>query len=284
MIIKRQNAQQLKTEAQQTAKRQAMARASAAKADLANNKTGQSTEKKASANAEQHATAKQTEHLQTTPTELPGPEPSVPWSAEAIDAGLLPERRQDDRRTERRRDYRRVEDKELISKAYEEANAIRENAHREGFEAGLKDSEAVTEEMRQAIQKLLNAREDAILAAMDDLVPIAVMVAEKILQTEVSCDPSLVKALVEDTLKKAGRNHKNILVKVHADDVETVREEIDGIKTRHMLNSEIVVLEDPAVDLGSCIVETNSGLIDASFTTQLEMLRRLLGLTGGTNP
>ena len=40
---------------------------------------------------------------------------------------------------------------------------------------------------------------------------------------------------------------------------------------------EVMVMDDPNVDQGSCVLETNSGLIDASFSTQLGILRQLLG-------
>ncbi len=194
------------------------------------------------------------------------------WSEEKIEAGEIQERR----RSDRRRGYRRVEDKNVISKAHDEANAIRENAYQEGFDQGLMEAQGTVEELQGVIQRLLKAREEALSSSADEIASIAVQVAERIIRTEVACDPSLVLGLVKDTIQKAGRNNKTILVKVHPDDIPLVKQGLrdDPIPN---LDAELIVMEEPTVDPGSCIVETNSGLVDATFSTQLHVLRQLFG-------
>lgn len=200
---------------------------------------------------------------------------SDPWNDVALEVGDL----QEQRMTDRRRSYRRVEEKALITQAHEEAQAIRENAQREGFEEGLRQAEASIAELREALAEVLNGREEALLSIADEIAPLAIEVAERIIKTEVSCDESLVMALVRDTIQKAGRNNKSILVKVHPDDVRIVKQSLKDEPIPN-LNAELIVMDDPMVDAGSCIIETSSGLIDASFSTQLELLKRLFG-TGG---
>lgn len=200
------------------------------------------------------------------------------WSIENIEAGLVPERRKEDQevRNDRRRGYRRIEDRNLISKAWEEANAIRENAQSQGFQEGLKQAESVTEELRDTIARLINAREEALLSITDEIAGIAVEVASRIIKTEVACDDTLVMGLVRDTIQKAGRSNKTILIKLHPEDTATVKRLLKEDPIPNM-NAELIVMDDPTVDQGSCIIETNSGLIDASFSTQLGTLRQLFG-------
>jgi flagellar assembly protein FliH len=195
--------------------------------------------------------------------------------------GSLPVAAERRRAEERRKSgYRRVEDRQLISKAYEEANAIRENAYQEGFEQGMLQAAQAIDELRQAMVNLNQARQQALLSASDDLIPMALQIAEKILRTEVACDPHLVLALVEDTVMKAGRNQKSIQIKVNPADGAVVKQWLKQ-SDAFSRDSEVVVVEEPAVDAGSCIIETGSGQIDASFSTQLQILRRLFGLSGG---
>jgi len=198
-----------------------------------------------------------------------------PWTVENFEAGLVQDRRQDSR-PERRRGYRRIEEKELISKAVEEANAIKEQARQDGFQDGLNQAQGLVNTLQEAIAKLLNAREDALLSAADDISAIAVEVAERIIKTEVMCDNSVVMALVRDTIQKAGRQNKTILVKVHPDDIAVVKQTLKD-EPIPGLRAELIVMEDSTVDQGSCIVETNSGLVDASFSTQLGLLKQLFG-------
>lgn len=205
----------------------------------------------------------------------PEPEP-VAYTEETIAAGLVPERRSMERNQDRRRGYRRIEDKHLISKAYEEANAIRENAQEEGFREGLAQARGTVAELQDAIARLLNAREEALLSVTQDIAGLALEVATRIIKTEVSCDESLVMALVRDTIQKAGRSNKTILIKLNPEDTALVKRSLkeDPIPN---LNAELIVMDDPTVDVGSCVIETNSGLIDASFSTQLGILKQLFG-------
>lgn len=197
------------------------------------------------------------------------------WNTETIQTGEAPERRTQQRH-DRRNNYRRVEDKQLVSKAHEEANAIREKAYEDGFQEGLNNAKAELNSLYERLGVILAGRDEALLSVSDDIAGLAVEVASRIIKTEVSCDDTLVMSLVHDTIRKAGQNAKSVLIKLHTTDVKTVQdilkdEPLPGIK------AEVVVISDPAVDKGSCIIETNSGLIDASFTTQLRILHKLLG-------
>jgi flagellar biosynthesis/type III secretory pathway protein FliH len=205
------------------------------------------------------------------------PEEIIEWNEETVGAGLAPERRTEDRRNDRRRGYRRVEDKGLISKAYEEANAIRENAQAQGFHEGLNQAHTAIEELRNTLAQLMNGREEALLSVANEIGSLAVEVAARIIKTEVSCDDALVMALVKDTIQKAGRNSKSILLKLHPDDAPAVKRIIKEDDALPNLNAELIIMDDPSVDQGSCVIETNSGLIDASFSTQLGILRQLFG-------
>lgn len=196
-------------------------------------------------------------------------------SPDDFEAGKVPDRRRNDRR----QGYRRVEDQELITRAHEEANAIREAAQQEGFTAGLEQAQHVIDELQTTMQSLLNVRETALVSAADDLGQMAIEIAERIIKTEVSCDESLVMSVVRNTIAKVGQDQKSILIKVNPLDVKLVKEQM---KTDSPFSDsvEILVTEEDTIDPGSCVVETRAGQIDASFSTQLELLKRLLA-TGG---
>lgn len=205
--------------------------------------------------------------------------PFQEWNEETVESGQVPERRVGERSTDRRRGYRRVEDRTLISKAYEEATAIREQAHEQGFQEGLHQAEAVVGELRDTILRLTHAREEALLSITGEISALAIEVAARIIKTEVSCDDTLVIGLVRDTIQKAGRQNKTILIKVNPDETAIVKKMLKDDPIPN-LSAELIVMEDPMVDAGSCIIETNSGLIDASFSTQLGILKQLFGVQG----
>jgi flagellar assembly protein FliH len=192
-----------------------------------------------------------------------------PWTEEAVSSGKAQERRLLE---DRRESYRRIEDKILITKASEQAHAILENAQHEGFEQGLTDARQTLELLQQQFQVILQSREDALLDMVNEIATFAVEVAERIIKTEVTCDDGLVLALVRDTLQKAGRGHRNILIKVNPEDNHRVKQYLKELPPS---NTELVVMDDASIDRGSCLIETNSGMIDANFSTQLQILRSL---------
>ena len=83
-------------------------------------------------------------------------DPFANVTPEDFETGRLPERRA----TDRRQMFRRDGDIHLISRAEEEANAIRENAARQGLEEGLNQARDVIERLDESIQAMLRARED----------------------------------------------------------------------------------------------------------------------------
>src|SRR6478609_4910978 len=208
---------------------------------------------------------------------------SYDWSPENLQQGLVEERRFDRTASERRRGWRRIEDRELISKAHEEATAIRENAHAVGFQEGLNEAQAVIDELRHVIESQLSLREKALESVTKDIGELAVEVAARIIKIEVSCDETLVMSLVRDTIQKSsqgqrGKGSKRVLIKVNPDDVAVVKQQLKEDASKGDFQSgELVVMGEATVDAGSCILETDGGMIDASFTTQLEILYRLFG-------
>ncbi len=205
------------------------------------------------------------------PVIAPPADPYEEVSREDIELGRLADRRRNDRR----QGYRRIEDQELISRAHEEAVAIREAAEQAGFEEGLNRAQAMLDELQDAMHGFLNAREEALASAGDALAAMAVDIAQRIIKTEVTCDEELIMFMVRDTIRKVGREQKRITVKVSPDDYRYAKA---AVKTDPDLpdDVQIIVEEDNSVDPGSCMIESQAGLIDARFSTQLEMLNRII--------
>lgn len=186
------------------------------------------------------------------------------------DEGPRPERRRGDRR----RGYRRIDDRNLISRAHEEANAVREMSAREGFEYGLEKGQEHIQDLNQAINELITAKDKAMNMAMNDIAQMAILVAEKLVKQEVAADPEIVLNVTAETIKEMGKGHNSIVIKVNHADVNLIREHIPELYPYADSKTNVVVIEDNSVDLGSCIVETNTGVIDARFSTQLAILKK----------
>lgn len=184
--------------------------------------------------------------------------------------------RQERRRGDRRRGYRRTEDRNLISRAQEEANAIKESAAKEGFEYGLDLSKEELKKLNLAITELLKTKEQALEKSAPDIAFLAIKVAEKVIKKQLEMDDSVVLNIVSEVIKSLGKGETNILIKTNPADAPLIQENIPDLYPYGDSNTKITVVKDEEVDWGSCIVETKSGIIDARFSTQLQILQKAL--------
>lgn len=183
--------------------------------------------------------------------------------------------RQERRRGDRRRGYRRTEDRNLISRAQEEANAIKESAIREGFEHGLNLSKEHLQELNAAITDLITAKEKVMMDAIPDISLVAVKAAEKLIKKELELDETVILNIVSDVIKTMSRDETEITIRTNPNDAEIVMENLPEIYP-YSENTKITVVPDESVDWGSCVVQTRNGIVDARFSTQLQVLQKAL--------
>ena len=142
------------------------------------------------------------------------------------------------------------------------AEAAREAARREGFEAGRQEGLAQVTEL---LARARAATSEQTAAAENDLRTLAVRIAEKILARELALAPGAVVDIVRAALAAAA-NRTPLVVRVHPDDVEIVR----------AARPELTVHAEPAVARGGCLVDTEVGTIDARLDVQLAAIERAL--------
>lgn len=184
--------------------------------------------------------------------------------------------RQERRRGDRRRGYRRIDDRNLISRAHEEASAIKDRAAKEGFEYGLAQANNEIIKLKDAIENLINAKEKAMQEAASDISFLAIKVAERIIKTEVACDETIVLNIISEVLKEIGKDETRIIIKTNPSNTQLVKQKIPDLFPYGNANAKIIVVDDKDIEWGSCIVETSSGMIDAKFSTQLQILTKAL--------
>ena len=204
----------------------------------------------------------------------PPPAPVIPWSKATLEKGLAPERREPT--DERRRGFRRTEDQALIATAHDEADRIKEQAYNDGLAKGLGSVSDEVTRLKQQFEQLMLSRHEALSSLTDDLAPLAVEIAERLIKAELTHKGDLVLTIVKDTLLKLDRKTKTVLIKVNPHDLAMVKRHLAEHPPHH-LQAELIVIDDTHVGIGGCVVETDSGMIDASFETRIEILKELFG-------
>lgn len=184
--------------------------------------------------------------------------------------------RQERRRGDRRRGYRRIDDRNLISRAQEEAGTIRESAAKEGYKAGLEQAQGDIQQVKSAIMEFMKAKQDVFEYIAPDILEISVDIARKIVKKEIEQDPQVVLETILDVLKTISKEESRVSIKVNSAQYDLVKQSLPEIISSAGLEAKIHVLSDDTIEVGSCIVKTSNGVVDATIDTQLEIIKEAL--------
>ena len=160
-----------------------------------------------------------------------------------------------------------AEARRIIETAQAEAVAIREGAEKAGLEAAWL-------ELHDHLLAARERRDTALVEVEADVLRLSIKIAEKIIGHEIARDQSTLTAIVSTALRNA-RQHEMLTVRVNPADfslLQTQREQLDPSGRARFLD----LVADPRVAHGGCLIESESGTIDAQLDTQLRVLERAL--------
>jgi hypothetical protein len=123
-----------------------------------------------------------------------------------------------------------------------------------------------------ALESLADARRTVLVDSTSDLAKLAGMIAKRVIGREVSLDPRIVLALVQDGLEALG-TYDRIRVRL-GPDFESMQSELSQkLKGRGVEYEVFIDIELPPY---GCVVETDLGHVDESIERRLEHLFRSL--------
>ena len=153
----------------------------------------------------------------------------------------------------------------------EEAKVAFEEEKKRGYDEGLQNGK-----MEIAMQKLEQVDQSvAFMESVEQKMADVVLKALKSFVVEVG-DKELVLQIVRKTMNAVIRTQRQVVLKVAPDMVETVRAKIAEFRVSYPTIESFDVVEDPRLKGVSCILETESGVADASIETQLAAIKKSL--------
>jgi flagellar biosynthesis/type III secretory pathway protein FliH len=168
----------------------------------------------------------------------------------------------------------------LVAEAEEAAARIRAAAETEreealraavraGREEGLATAGAALLAVAEARQRRLEGLEREIAA-------VALEVVRKLIGVAVAERPELVAQLALRALEPV-RSRREVLLRANPVDAPLLRAELPRLAALLDRAPGISVREDPCIEPGGVVVETEAGRVDARVEAQLSILERLLG-------
>jgi flagellar assembly protein FliH len=171
----------------------------------------------------------------------------------------------------------------MIAHASAEAERIRELARAEGYEQGRAagreqgsaEVSSVAAALGEAASGIRELRVEVAEAVETDAIELALMLAGKILAGAFQARPELVVEVVQGALRRLS-DRRRITVLVNPADLEDVRAAIGELTAQGSGVELCDVQSDERVSVGSAIVRTAEGEVDASVHTQLERAREVV--------
>jgi flagellar assembly protein FliH len=146
-------------------------------------------------------------------------------------------------------------------------------AEERGYAAGRSRAEA---ELRAAVEAAgaVAARLEAsaprdTVAVAHAIVEVALTVARRILDAEVSADPTVLAHALEGAVSQVNGSPL-VRIFLHPDAVEAVRETWEAIHGRAYLGKDWSFEADPTLPAGGCVLRHEHGFVDAGLEAQLE--------------
>ena len=167
--------------------------------------------------------------------------------------------------------------RQIVEEGESQRNAIidesREKGYEEGMAKALEEGKTQIQRIVGRLEKVLGEaiykRREIVESSERQLIDMVMTIARKVVKTVSERDKRLVLRTVIDALRWV-KGVGKITIRVNIDDLEIASRYRDEFHRSLDHIEGVRVLEDPSVDKGGCIIETDFGTVDARIASQLE--------------
>ncbi|NLW24759.1 MAG: hypothetical protein GXY91_05905 [Clostridia bacterium] len=124
------------------------------------------------------------------------------------------------------------------------------------------------------MRKAHEEKEKILSGLEDEIVNLAVKIAEKVIKKELEANPQTFSNMVKSILDII-KDAKQVTLKVNEKDYSLVENSFDELKTI-IAQGELKIEIDNSLDSGDCLVISETGIIMAKIDSQLAKIRSAL--------
>ncbi len=161
------------------------------------------------------------------------------------------------------------EAREILNQVQEEMERSRKEGDQRGYQEGLA-------RVLEYLNKLYALREKMFEDIEPQVVKLSFSIAEKIVGQQIQENDMAILGIVKQALD-AAIGYK-ILVKLNPIDYAKIKTQEKQLLAKVEPSRAVSFKEDESVKVGGCVVESEVGAIDAQLDTQLNAIKKALGL------
>lgn len=141
---------------------------------------------------------------------------------------------------------------------------------RAGAEVAAKRGEAMLRRLTETLEELGSLRAEMIRRTERQTVQLALAIAKRILDREISLDRGLIVAMARVALDRLGEQ-ASATIRLHPDDHAVVMAAGAGESA-----DQVKIVADPVISRGGCLVESDFGYMEVATEAQFAALARTL--------
>jgi flagellar assembly protein FliH len=177
----------------------------------------------------------------------------------------------------------RAEAAQIVAKAQQEAQGVRQRAEQEGRRQGMqaveqmvgKQLSTVLPALRQVSEDLRHAKQAWLAQWEASGVHVAAAIAQRLIRRELSRQPEIPLALVREALELAAGSPQ-LRVHLNAEDYRAIGPQVELLVQELSALAATEIVADPEITPGGCRVETRFGVVDQQFEVQLRRIEEEL--------
>lgn len=153
---------------------------------------------------------------------------------------------------------------------------VEEEAFQKGYQAGEKSGlkmaeekiDSIVKKVAKSLEELARLRHQMVLEGEKDLVKLAIEIAKKLVHREIHLDEKIIVSLVRVALEQL-TDKSQIIVFAHPSDYKVLRKHLDEVSPANT-GTTLVLKVDEKLDRGDCLIESESGIVDARISEQFQ--------------
>lgn len=161
--------------------------------------------------------------------------------------------------------------KEEIQEAYDQGFADGQETTSATLQIQIIQHQQWLRNIDSVIKELRSQYSNSISELENSLITLSIMVAEKIIEREVTANSEIVVVEVRKAIKSLD-NDIIFKIRVHPECLEILKMVKSNLITDSSRIENVIITADESVDLGGCVLETSAGNVDARIKAQLERI------------
>ncbi len=172
---------------------------------------------------------------------------------------------------------------DLLSAAWEEADAVRAAARlageaqgrAEGLAAAAEQCEPALAALAEAVESFEQLRDELVATLERQAAELALRIAEQIIAGALQVQPERIVDIARGVLRRAAERQRVTLV-VHPSDLELMSGSLERLRSELGGIEHLDVQADRRIDLGGAVLRTGSGEIDTTISAQMQRAREIV--------